>query len=154
MKIEVSRTVESSAACVWDVAADLDAATDVISAIESVELLAGPSRPIDLGTCWRETRTMFGRSATEEMTVTDLQAGRSYTVEADGSGAHYVSVISVVSLAEDRATLTMSFRAEPQGRGSRILANTAGRLFVGATRKALQGDLDDIAAAAEHIAAS
>ena len=42
----------------------------------------------------------------------------------------------------------MTFGATPKGFFSKLMAATIGRLFSGATRKALQQDLDDIAAAA------
>jgi hypothetical protein len=45
----------------------------------------------------------------------------------------------------------MTFGAETGGgRVSRLLARTMGKAFEGATRKALQQDLDDIVAAAEN----
>ena len=150
MRTELSRTVESPADRVWEVVTDLERSPEVIRAIERIEVLEGESSPIQVGTRWRETRTMFGKSATEEMVVTDIRPESSYTVEADGPGAHYISVISVAALDQERTTLTMSFAAEAKGFGSRILAATIGRLFAGATRKALRQDLDDIAAAAER----
>jgi hypothetical protein len=46
----------------------------------------------------------------------------------------------------------MSFRAEPQTMLTKIMNVTAGRLFMGATRKAFAKDLADIAAAVEPAA--
>jgi hypothetical protein len=42
----------------------------------------------------------------------------------------------------------MSLRAEPQGAFAKIMSATLGRLFMGATRKALEKDLADIGSAA------
>lgn len=44
----------------------------------------------------------------------------------------------------------MTFGAQPQGIVAKVMSATIGRLFMGATRKALRKDLDDIAAAAER----
>ena len=79
-----------------------------------------------------------------------LEPGRSYTVEADGRGAHYRSVLTV-DPSGPGTLLSMSFGGEPTGMASRIMAATVGRLFEGATRKAFERDLADIAAAAESV---
>lgn len=149
MQLEVTRTVEAPADSVWEIVTDLERSADVIKAIEHIEILEGPGR-IEVGTRWRETRTMFGKTATEEMEVTDVQPGRSYTVVADGHSVHYRSVIAVAPLAEARTSLSMTFAAAPRGLGSKLLAATVGRLFAGATRRALEKDFDDIATAAER----
>ena len=149
MRLELDKTVEAPAARVWEIVTDLEGAAEVMEAIEELEILEG-SGQIAVGTRWRETRTMFGKTATEEMTVVEVDPGRSYVVVADSHSVHYRSVISVEGLGETRSRVSMSFGAEPQGLGSKLLAATIGRLFVGATRKALAKDLDDIAAAAER----
>ena len=43
----------------------------------------------------------------------------------------------------------MSFRGEPGGTVSKVFASTVGKLFESGTRKAIEQDLADIAAAAE-----
>lgn len=150
MKLEVSREIAAPAARVWDVVTDLAGSADVLGAIEKIEILEGPAPKLDVGTRWRETRTMFGKSATEEMVVTAVDHGRSYTVEADAAGALYRSVMTVEPLGDQRTRLSMSFGAEPKSLGSKLMSATVGRLFAGATRKALYQDLDDIAEAAER----
>ncbi len=119
-EIKLTRTVAAPPQRLWEVVTDLDSVSRHISGISRIERLDG-GNGFEVGTRWRETRTMFGREATEEMEVTGLEPGRSYTVEADGRGAL-----------------------------ARVLAATIGRLFEGATRKALQRDLDEMAAAAER----
>ena len=132
---------------VWQVITDLDGSPDVMSAITAVERIdGGPG--FDVGTRWRETRTMFGREATEEMEVTAIDPGRSYTVEAESTGARYVSTF-LVEAHESGSRLTMSFSGTPKGIVGRMLAATVGRLLAGTTTKAIQQDLEDIAAAAE-----
>ena len=147
MQIEISRQVAATPEHVWDVIADVANSAHVIGAIDSVELLAGPS-PVELGTTWRETRTMLGRQATAEMTVTAVDPGRSYTVRAHSAGTDYESRVSVAP-AGDGAVLAMTLGATSTSTQGRLLSATVGRLFVGATRKALEQDLADIAAVAE-----
>ena len=133
---------------VWSVLTDLDNAATTISAIEKVERLDG-GRGFELGTTWRETRTMFGKTATEDMTVTVLDPGRSYKTEARSHGAHYKSTNHVEPI-EGGSRITVTFGAEPTSAIARVFAVTIGRLFDNFTRKALAKDLTEIAAAAER----
>ena len=133
---------------VWSVLTDLDNAAATISAIEKIERLDGDSG-FGVGTTWRETRTMFGKTATEDMTITDVNPGRSYSTEANSHGAHYKSTHSVESI-DGGSRITMAFGAEPISAVSRIFSFTIGRLFDSYTRKALAKDLINIAAAAER----
>ena len=146
---ELVVTHDSSAgpAKVWSVLTDLDNAATTISAIEKVERLDGGGG-FELGTSWRETRTMFGKTATEDMAVTELDPGRSYKTEARSHGAHYVSTNRVDPI-EGGSRITVTFGAEPTSVFARVFAVTIGRLFDNATRKALAKDLTEIAATAE-----
>lgn len=132
---------------VWNVLTDLDNAAVNISAIRKVERL-DDSDGFQIGTSWRETRTMFGKTATEDMTVTAIDPGRSYTTKAESHGAKYTSTHSVEPV-EGGSRITMAFGAEPTGLIARLFAATIGRLFDNATRKAIVKDLEDIASVAE-----
>lgn len=148
MEVTVARETSASPAAVWAVLTDLDRFPEVLSGVTAVARL-DDGAAFEVGTRWRETRELFGREATEELEVTALDAGHRYTVEADDSGTHYHSVLAVEATG-DGSTITMTFTAE-QGDGwlNRVLAQTIGRLFLRATRRALRRDLDDIAATAE-----
>lgn len=152
MEILASREVAAPVTRVWDVVTDLERSPQVLTAVEAVELL-DESAEFGVGTRWRETRTMFGRQATEEMEVTAVDAPRSYTVVAANGSTTYTSRITVEPLGEERCVLAMSFAGESSGIVGRLLGATMGRLFTGATRRALQQDLDDLAAHAEVSAA-
>lgn len=56
----------------------------VLSAITAVEVL--PPGPVWVGTRLRETRVVSGRTAVEDMTVTELKAPEHFVLEADSHG--------------------------------------------------------------------
>jgi hypothetical protein len=144
--IQVSREVKAPAAVVWKIITDLEGSVDTISAIEKVEILSGYGFAV--GTTWRETRTMFGRRAIEEMTVTEITEGECYVVVARPESVNYRTVMSVVPTGEI-CVVSMEFGANPKGKAARVMGATIGKMFEGATKKAIAADLDDIAAAAE-----
>ena len=147
-ELHLSREVDAPADTVWALMIDVDSWSSIVSGIDAVERL-DDGAGFGVGTRWRETRTMFGKEATEDLEVTAMEPGRSYTVEAESRGAHYTSTMGVEPVGPDRSRLVTSFGAEPQGGFSKLMAKTVGKLFEGATRKALEQDLDDLAAAAE-----
>ncbi len=148
-EIAVRKNVGASARRVWEVVTDLDLVAEAVAAVEKVERL-DDGTGFGVGTKWRETRTMFGRTATEVMEVTHIEPGVSYTVESDGAQAHYMSTVSVESYGDDRSRVMMTFSAEARGFMGKLMAATVGRLFRKATRSALDADLNDIKAAAER----
>jgi len=52
-------------------------------------------------------------------------------------------------LGSDRSRLSTKFGAEPHGFLTKVVAATVGRLFERATKKALEQDLAEVAAAAQ-----
>ena len=132
----------------WELATDLEGAPRVLRGIEAVEVLT--PGPFGVGTRWRETRRMFGRSATEEMTVTAVEPHRSYTVEASGPGVRYVSGLAFVPSAGGGTDVTATFGGRPTTTVARVLAALTARLGRRAVARALEQDLDDIATAAER----
>lgn len=146
--VEVRRHVAAPVQRVWDVATDLAGSPEVIRGIDAVEVLT--PGPFGAGTRWRETRTMMGRSATEEMTVTAVEPARSYRVEAAGRGAHYVSTFAFAPSADGGTDVTTTFGGRPTSTVARFLGAITAPLGRRAVTRALEQDLDDIAAAAER----
>ena len=153
MEIVASREVEASAGRVWEIVTDLEGFSDVLTAVQRVERV-DEGVGFGLGTRWRETRTMFGRQATEEMEVTVVDPPRSYTVVAVNGSTTYTSTITVEPVGSERCALRMSFAGTSRGLAARVLGATVGRLFAGATRRALQQDVEDIASHAASGTAS
>ena len=146
--IDISQAVDAPAAVVWSLITDIENSPEIISGIDSVERLDEGAGFV-VGTRWRETRTMFGKSASEEMTVTSVEPGRSYTTEAQHGKAHYTSALTVEPRGESACVLSMHFDAEVSGLLNKTLGAVVGKIFEGSTRKLMQQDLADIAAAAE-----
>jgi carbon monoxide dehydrogenase subunit G len=149
--MQVSKRIAAPTHAVWATVTDLDRSAQVLSGVESIERL-DQGCGFECGTRWRETRTMMGRTATEELEVTALDSGRSYTVEADGRGAHYISRLTLEEVA-GATELTMSFEGQPIGTVARVLAALTYPLARRATRNMIARDLDDIAIEAEQGAA-
>lgn len=145
--VSVSQDIAADPAVVWSIVVGMDRWVEVVEAIEAVERLDSGDA-FGPGTSWRETRTMFGRQATEDMEVTEFEDGVRYATVAESHGSTYRSEMRVDPTV-DGTRLSMTFRAEPHSVVAKIASATLGRLFIGATRKALAKDLADIAASAE-----
>jgi hypothetical protein len=146
--ITVTRHTAAPVDRVWQLSTDLANAPDVFTSIDRIELLSPP--PFGVGTRWRETRTAMKRQVTEEMWVTDMDPQRAYTVEARSGGAHYTSVFSFTPTPDGGTDVALTFGGEPLGTAQKVLGRVLGPLMTGSVRKALAGDLDDLARAAER----
>lgn len=144
---KVSCTVEVSAPpqAVFDQVADIPHAAEFITGIDSIEMLT--SGPVGTGTRWREARTMFGRTATEEMEITDFQPPKSYSVKAESHGALYESVIRVEPSGAG-SRLTMDFEATPVSFMAKLMRFMM-KGMMASVEKHLRQDLADIKTAVE-----
>lgn len=145
MTFTITHFTKAPRAAVFAAATDFANAASTISAITKMEMLT--DGPVGVGTRFRETRTMFGRPATEEMTVSAYDPPRSYTLSAESHGARYETVLSFRETGTG-TELEMRFGAEPLT----FMAKLMGLLMKPMMKKmvAVCGkDLEDIAAAAE-----
>ena len=78
LRFDVERFVAAEPETVFATVADIPDWPSVLTSVEAIEILTpGPLRP---GTRFRETRTMFGRTSTQEM---EIVATRSFPVEIE-----------------------------------------------------------------------
>ena len=93
---------------------------------------------------------MFGKQASEVMTVTQWDPPRSYTLEASSCGCHYTSVVSCRPDASNPGTTQaeITFDARPLTFMAKLFS-PLGKLMMGACRKAFEKDMSDIKRALE-----
>lgn len=148
--VSTSIGIDASPETVWGILTDLDRADTVLAGIIALERLGGPTG-YAVGTRWRETRRLFGKTATEDMEVASVDPLRSTRVVASSHGADYVSEFHLDPTAEG-TRLTMDFTSAPSP-GASGVARAFGALLAplgaAATRSAMRKDLDDIRRAAE-----
>lgn len=140
MQIIVETLVDAPPDAVFAVASDVTNWPQFISSIQSVALLT-PS-PVAVGTRFRETRVMFGRQATEEMTVSELEPPHRFLLTAFNHGTAY----RAEHLFEPHATgtrMTLTFEGRPSTLPARLFA-PLGWLFLGTVRRQLEADLADL----------
>jgi len=147
MKIQEEVIIRSPRAIVWQLITDIEGSAKVISGIEKIEILENPVNSL-VGLKWEETRTMFGKTATEIMWITEVVEGSSYKTQADGPGVVYISSLGLREEG-DQTILTMGFDTVSSSIGARIISSVMGFFFSKATRDAIKQDLVDIKNAAE-----
>ena len=143
--VEVQTTIAAPPERVFAAATDLASLPETMSGIDSVEVLS--DGPFGEGTRWRETRTLYGRQATEEMWVTGFDPPRSYMVEAASHGARYRTEITFVPEG-DGTRVTFTFAARPVSLVARLFS-VFGGLMLKSVRTALEADLEDLKRVAE-----
>ena len=143
--VAVETTIAAPLERVFEIATDLGRLPDTMSGIDSVEVLT--DGPFAEGARWRETRTLYGKRATEEMWVTGFDPPRSYVVEAESHGAHYRTEITFATDG-DGTRVTFLFGARPVSFMARLLSFLT-RMMMKSVKKALAQDLADLKTAAE-----
>lgn len=146
MKITCSLHIDAPPERVFAAASDVRRAPEFINAITKIEVLT-PGE-VGAGTRFRETRVMFGKEATEEMTFAVFDPPRSYTMTADSHGCFYESVFAFTP-ERGGTRLDFSFRGEPKTTGMKILSAVMLPLLKGTMIKTMRRDLDDLKAYVE-----
>ena len=144
--LEVETWIEATPERVFEVITDLEKLPDRIEAIQEVEILT--DGPLGIGTRFREKRIMFKREATEEMEFTAFDPPRSFVLTAESHGARYISTHTLEPEREG-TRVRLAFKSEALAPLTRFVSAVLMPFFVGATRKALQSDLDSLKKAAE-----
>ncbi|MGY3319864.1 SRPBCC family protein [Arthrobacter sp. H-02-3] len=154
-KTTLTQHIKAPADSVWAVVSDIPASAATLSGVDAIQMLT--DGPYAVGTRWKETRTMMGRSETVEMWVSQCEApsngrGGGTTVKALQGGADYTSRFSLAE-RDGGTDLTLTFGAELASptRFSKIMLTVFGPLGMRITRKALAKDLAEIAAKAESL---
>ena len=150
MKVAEQIEINGPREAIWKVITDIDGATERISAIDELEVLERPADGL-VGLKWRESRTMFGKTATEVMWITDCSENEFYRTRAESHGCVYISALEI-SGDGGTHTLTMSIDGRARSFLAKLLMFPMSIAFKGTMRKALAQDLADIKAAVEGSA--
>jgi Polyketide cyclase / dehydrase and lipid transport len=148
MKIEVETHVAAAPDIVYAVVTDIAHWPDFIRSIDLIEILTAGA--VTDGMRFRETRTMFGRSATEEMTVAKLAPPHRFDLIAENHGTRYLAVHDIAPAAGG-SRLRLVFEVTPVTLAAKMGA-IIGLMFKGAVTNQLRSDLTDIKAEAERRA--
>jgi hypothetical protein len=148
MIVEAQVTINGSKAAIWAAITNIENASETISGIENIEVLEKPANGL-VGLKWRETRKLFGKSATAEKWITDAAENEFYKTKAEQDGFVFLSTISI-SESSGGITLTSSHDYKPQSIVARLQSIPMRLLFKSVIRKYLLQDLKDIKAAVEQ----
>lgn len=144
-RLEIERTIAAPPETVFSRCSDFENSADVVEGIDKVEMLT--DGPVGPGTRFRETRTMFGREATEEMEVGAFDPPRRYTLVAESHGARYHSEFLFEEVPEG-TRVRLTFDATPVTVFAKIMAVLT-RPMQKKVAELLCKDLDDIKASIE-----
>jgi carbon monoxide dehydrogenase subunit G len=145
MRIDTSCHVAAPPERVFAIAIDIPRWPERISAIDRIELLT--PGPVGVGTRFRETRTMHGREASEEMTFESIDPPRTFVLVAESHGARYRAE-HTFDPEGDGTRLTLTFESVPVTLAARLLTPLA-LIMRGPLRRQLAQDLSDLKRAAE-----
>jgi hypothetical protein len=138
--VVVETEIAAAPARVFAVFTDLAHGPERVRAIEALEVLT--PGPVGQGTRFKETRRMFGKSATETMEFVEFEAGKHYTLGAESCGTRYRTSFSFEP-AGAGTRVRMSFEATPLSMAAKMMAPMLG-LMTGTLTKAIQSDFDDL----------
>ena len=125
---------------------DIENCADFIEGIESVEIIS--EQKTGVGTRWKETRVMFGKSTTEEMEITELNHNQNYVVEAESCGAAFRTEFVFKSVSNDKTEVTMDMNTKPLTFFAKLMSPIS-FMMKGMIVNAIKKDLADSARACE-----
>lgn len=147
-EIVESRVIDAPHDAVWNVLTDIRNVAVVLRGIEKIEVVDGGD--YEVGLRWRETRKMFGVTATEEMWVSDLDPGVFVRIDSESKGLRSTTRFELQEIGHKTRLITRFAPGALNDVG--LVRRAAGTLFGRAgealTREAMRRDLADIELAA------
>lgn len=160
MRMFFSTLIDASQEAVFAAASDFPNAASMIDGINSVEMLskANDGSEIGLGTRFKESRTMMGKEAVEEMTVTEFDPPRAYTLSAVSCGVKFDCRVTCLEESPGAGgeqsggcRLSYDIDTQPQTLFAKVVSPIMGVMMKGSMRKAMEKDLADMK---EHVEGS
>jgi uncharacterized protein YndB with AHSA1/START domain len=146
MQTVVEATAQAPPEAVFAAATDIAGWPRFMSGIAEVELLTPGA--VTAGTRFRETRAMFGRRASEEMTVAEMLPPQRLVLTAYNHGTAYRAEHSFQPEAGG-TRIALKFEGRPVSLLARLFM-PLGVVFMGTVKRQLQADLADLAREAER----
>lgn len=151
--IHLNTEIEAPPDAVWEVLTDLESAARILRSVDRVADVS--PGPYDVGTSWREDRSIFGHRGTEELRVIESDPPRRTVHET--------------TLGHDRVHLAFSLHRHGEGRTKLLLTASVdmtersvleraswhawGLVSFASTRRMLEQDLEDLRSEAEKRSA-
>ena len=129
----------------WEVLVAIERYPERVGSYESVELLGEACEGV--GARWRQTRTVFGRSHSQEMEVTGWEPPRELVLVATEAGARYKTRTNLEAIDGGTEVVT-TFSVAATNPIAWVFVQTIGRRILRSTGGAIEQDLVDLAAAA------
>ncbi|WP_203879989.1 SRPBCC family protein, partial [Planobispora takensis] len=105
------RTIAAPMEIVWAALTDIPRRAELFSKVDAVEPLTAGS--FDLGTRWRETRTVYGQSSSANFEVIELEASRRFLAESIVGPRSTMEYVLLP--AQDGASTTVRVTSETMG---------------------------------------
>lgn len=125
---------------------DLEHQAGRVSGIKGIEVLT--TGGFRLGTRWRETREVLGRTDDAEMEVTQFAQNAGYTITHEKAGVR-IDTVFVFAPAGDGTKVSITFSLENQGLPPGLLTPVSWAI-AGKVKEILGKDLTDMKKAIEH----
>jgi hypothetical protein len=144
-RITITRTVRAPRERTFGVFTDFEHAEENLSGVTKLEVLT--DGPVGRGTTFRETRIIFKKEATEELTVTEYDPPESIAIGCTSCGVEYSTVYRFRPVEQGtEAELVMTGR--PLTLAAKLLSPLSA-LMAGSMKKLIAKDMDELAAVAE-----
>ena len=125
---------------------DLEHQAGRVSGIKGIEVLT--TGGFRLGTRWRETREVLGRTDDAEMEVTQFAQNAGYTITHEKAGVR-IDTVFAFTPAGDGTKVSITFSLENQGLPPGLLTPVSWAI-AGKVKEILGKDLTDMKKAIEH----
>ncbi len=135
---------------VFNRATDFGSLADMVGGITKVEVLT--QGPTAVGTKFRETRVIFGKTATETMEVTAIEPSRMIELSAESCGNRYRTVHTFEPNGDGETLVKLNMHCTPMTAGAKIMGAVMTPLMKGTMRKLLENDMADLKRACERSA--
>jgi uncharacterized protein YndB with AHSA1/START domain len=144
-EVQVRQRFEGPVERVWEVLVAIEQYPERVGSYESVEFLGEAHEGV--GARWRQTRTVFGRSHSQEMEVTRWEAPRELVLVATESGGRYEMRYDLEAV-DGGTDVVLTFSVAATNPIAWVFVQTIGGRMLRSTGAAMAADLAELAAVA------